>query len=191
MDLGKLHQAARNSMEQIKINLGAGIKPIEGFINVDIEDLGKDYVKADVRKLPFDDNFADYILASEILEHIPIRDLHSTLKEWKRVLKPGGRMVIKCPDFEAMAKEWLSKSFLPQEYSEMAQGLYGKQATENEYHRSPITVPLMQYLLGSLKFKRGGIVTYSKGHKQISYPGIKANPRRVYRFGTIHCDVIK
>ena len=175
----------------IRINLGAGVTPIKGFINVDKHDFGEGYIKADVRKLPFKDNYADYIIASEILEHIPLRDLNATLREWVRVLKPGGRMIIKCPDFNAMAKQWLDTPFSPQAFGDMAQGFYGNQLTEEEYHRSPITVPFLQFYLGGMGLRRGHIVTYSKDHKEVSYPGMKADPKRVYRFGEIHVDIIK
>jgi ubiquinone/menaquinone biosynthesis C-methylase UbiE len=175
----------------IRLNLGAGAKPIKGFINVDIQDFGKNYVKADVRKLPFKDNYADYILASEILEHIPLRDVKKTLEEWIRVLKPGGRMIIKVPDFDALVKEWSMTPFHPADFGNLAQGFYGNQRTEDEYHRSPITVGLLQFYFGTMGLKTGHITTYSKGHKEISYPGIKADPKRVYRFGVIHVDLVK
>lgn len=45
--------------------------------------LGPDHV-ADIRKLPFDEESFDVILAYEILEHIPIKDLDCALNELKR-----------------------------------------------------------------------------------------------------------
>ena len=177
-------------MGKIRLNLGAGIKPIKGFINVDKHDFGKCYIKADVRKLPFKDNYADYILASEILEHIPLKDLNNTLREWVRVLKPGGRMVIKCPDFDALAQEWLETPFSPEGYGNLAQGIYGNQITDEEFHVAPINRQFLNYYLSGLKLK-GKIGVFPKGCKEVGYPGIKANPDRIYRFGEVHADVNK
>lgn len=177
-------------MAKIRLNLGAGIVPIKGFINVDMHDFGKGYIKADVRKLPFKDNYADYILASEILEHIPLKDINNTLREWVRVLKKGGRMVIKCPNFNALAKEWLETPFSPANYGNLAQGIYGNQITDEEYHLAPITPEFLAYYLGALGIK-GKIGVFPKGCKEVGYPGIKANPDRIYRFGQVHADVIK
>jgi len=54
-------------------------------------------VVADVtEELPFDDNYADSIIARHILEHCV--NAIGTLKNWKRVLKPGGRLIVSVPD---------------------------------------------------------------------------------------------
>lgn len=42
--------------------------------------------------LPLDDNFADVIISNGVLNLT--QDKHKTLKEWSRVLKPGGRVYI-------------------------------------------------------------------------------------------------
>jgi predicted SAM-dependent methyltransferase len=57
-------------------------------------------VIADVRQLPYIAGVADAVFASHILEHLPLEDVIPTLKEWKRVLRPGGRLGIVGPDFD-------------------------------------------------------------------------------------------
>jgi SAM-dependent methyltransferase len=54
-----------------------------------------DYPGYDGRTLPFGDNTQDAIFASHCLEHIA--DFISTLREWHRVLRVGGFMVIAVP----------------------------------------------------------------------------------------------
>ena len=178
--------------KEIKINLGCGRDLLEDFINVDIyyDFKDKNYVRSDVRKLPFKDNYADYILAREIIEHIPTIDLISTLKEWIRVLKPGGRLVITCPDFNQMAEEWLNNDFTPDLYYELAQGIYGNQQMDKEYHLSPMTPQFFKYALGSLG-RDANISTYPRGHIMKDYPGYKGDPTRAYRFGQIHVIIDK
>ena len=204
--MGRLRKSIIENMEKIKISLGCGIDLQPGFINIDLYSLadlkakkgvlskarvrGK-YIQSDVRKLPFKDNYADYILASEILEHIPLKDLNNTLREWVRVLKPGGRMVITCPDFNECALEWLNTPFDPERYGDMAQVIFGSQIAEGEYHHSPITPQFFQYYLSSLGLKEGKIFTYKKGHPTIDYPGKPAKEGYVYRNGVVHVDLIK
>jgi len=177
---------------QKKLNLGCGRELLEDFINVDIhyDFKDKNYVRSDVRKLPFKDNYADYILAREVIEHIPTKDLVSTLKEWIRVLKPGGRLVITCPDFNQMAEEWLNNDFTPELYYELAQGIYGNQQTDKEYHLSPMTPQFFRYVFNTLG-RDANISTYPRGHNMQNYPGYKGDPNRVYRFGQIHINLTK
>lgn len=193
----------------VKLNLGCGIELQPGFINVDRYDINElktqkgvfknakiagRYVKADVRQLPFKDNWADYIIASEILEHIPLKDLNNTLREWVRVLKPGGRMVITCPDFNAIANDWvkaINQPFDPAVYGDTAQVIYGSQLADGEYHHAPITPQFFQYYLGSMGLRDGKIKVFPKGTPTINYPGKPAKKGYVYRNGVVHVDLIK
>lgn len=189
----------------VKINLGCGIELQKGFINVDKYDLNElkkkegvfqnaviagKYVQADVRKLPFKDNYADYIMASEILEHIPLFDLNNTLREWVRVLKKGGRMIITCPDFDALCEDWLQTPFSPATYGDQAQVIYGSQIADGEYHHAPINKDFMNFYLGQLGVK-GKIYRYPKGTETIDYDGKPKRPGYAYRNGVIHCDIRK
>lgn len=53
------------------------------------------FYKADITKLPFDNNFFDKILFSETLEHI--KDEKKAIEELYRVLKPNGKLIISVP----------------------------------------------------------------------------------------------
>lgn len=46
-------------------------------------------------KIPLSSESADYIVANAILEHIP--DEKKAIKEWKRILKPNGKLFITVP----------------------------------------------------------------------------------------------
>ena len=47
----------------------------------------------------FKDGVLDYVYSSHVLEDFI--DTESVLREWLRVLKPGGRLIIYCPDEQA------------------------------------------------------------------------------------------
>lgn len=51
--------------------------------------------------LPFEDGEMDYLLCSHILEHLI--DPIAALKEWRRILKPGGKLYLSLPDHEELA----------------------------------------------------------------------------------------
>lgn len=57
---------------------------------------------ADAKKLPFKDNTFDFIICSEVLEHII--DYQSALSEINRILKPEGKLAVSVPKF---FPEWI------------------------------------------------------------------------------------
>ena len=52
----------------------------------------------DGARLNFNDNSFELLIASDVLEHI--KDHEAALREWYRVLKPGGRLIIFVPAFQ-------------------------------------------------------------------------------------------
>ena len=88
----------------MKLNLGCGHKLLDGFVNVDLENNWSQKqpdVVADVtQRLPFEDNSADEVHAYHVIEHVWRWKTEATLKEWVRVLKPGGLMVLELPCLE-------------------------------------------------------------------------------------------
>ena len=94
-------QGVVRGVNAVRLHLGCGGKLLKEFINVDLPNNWSDTkpdVEADVTKrLPFADGYADEILAVHVLEHLNRWDLPAVLKEWTRVLKPGGLMVVELP----------------------------------------------------------------------------------------------
>lgn len=80
----------------VKLNLGAGSQVLDGWLSVDLE--GEPDIRADVRMLPLPDDYADELQAIHVFEHLYRWDALDTLIEWRRVLKPGGRLAIELPD---------------------------------------------------------------------------------------------
>ncbi len=169
----------------IKINAACGVHLFGGFINVDnfftLEDLktkegvftnavieeGAEFVKADVRKLPFADNYADHFLSVDTIEHLPFRDIYPTLLEWRRVLKPGGKLIIQTVNFSELAKLWTEfvegKPFDMATYTKLGTIIYGNQVTEGEYHSAPITPEYMNFLMTAIGFSQYKIILYPTG----------------------------
>jgi len=54
--------------------------------------------RQDCTETTFDDNFFDVIIAADVLEHL--EDDAVALREWKRILKNNGRLIITVPAFD-------------------------------------------------------------------------------------------
>ena len=57
-------------------------------------------VLSDVRNMPFPNEYADEAMAIHVLEHFPWWEVKDLMKEWVRILKPGGKLIIEVPDLE-------------------------------------------------------------------------------------------
>src|SRR5262249_6289681 len=60
-------------------------------------------VFGDGDKLPFADNSFDFVINSHVIEHMP--NPIKALKEWHRVIKPGGIVFIICPKRNALSTD--------------------------------------------------------------------------------------
>lgn len=87
----------------MRLDIGAGDTLEEGWTSWDIRD-GKD-----ARKIDMPDGSVDEIRACHVLEHLPIAASLPTLREWNRVLKPGGRLYLAVPDFEAICLAFIKR----------------------------------------------------------------------------------
>ena len=121
----------------LKLNIGAGDVRIPDFIPIDRK-LGTEAypLPTDVTwgDEPHDinDNSVDEIRASHILEHFAFADVSKVLKEWVRVLKPGGVIKVSVPDLMKIL-ELTDSDKLWQHY------LMGGQTNKDDYHRSCFT----------------------------------------------------
>lgn len=118
-------------MTTIRLNIGAGDTTIPGFIPID-QKFGHD-----ASKLEYEDNSVDEIYSSHCLEHIHHSKTCSTIEEWCRVLKPGGRIRIAIPDFEKVIANFKSD---PEKFgsSYVSAWLHGTYDEDHDRHRAVI-----------------------------------------------------
>lgn len=91
----------------MKLHLGCGKRYISGFVHIDAVDYPHVDHVATIDNLSFiPDNSIDLIYNCHVLEHFKRRnsELERVLREWFRVLKPGGILRISVPDFEMLCE---------------------------------------------------------------------------------------
>lgn len=118
---------------QIALDLGSGDRPKRpGIINVDIRPLPNVDLVMDLRKLELPDNYADVIISGDVLEHFGRHEILPILKEWFRVLKPGGKAYITTIDGERTMQKYLSGQ-IP--WRKVMDAFYGAQKYEFDFHK--------------------------------------------------------
>lgn len=121
----------------IRVNLGAGHLPIDGYVNVDMREIPGIDVIAAVDDLPFEPGSLAEITSAHTLEHFPLEELRRRLLPyWIGLLRPGGTMRATVPDMEAMARGFADGSI---GYEAFRSTTYGGQEYEGDFHFNGFT----------------------------------------------------
>ena len=108
--------------KQIRLNIGCGGQPLDGYINVDLDNLetlktrypshvfpkGMQIYNYDIFNLPFSDDSVDEVRADSLIEHLSFQEEPLFFHEIKHILKPHGIFKFSIPDFEDAIKLWLA-----------------------------------------------------------------------------------
>lgn len=144
--------------DEIYLNIG-GILPAEKWINVNAQydnefvDNTQEphYIIRNMDDLHgFTNGSVSVIYSSHALEHTSVitGETQRTLREWRRVLRPGGLLFLSVPDMELLAHLWLRKHY-PDSLREMIMAMmFGGQEDAYDYHMSGFDEKM---LLGLLK----------------------------------------
>jgi predicted O-linked N-acetylglucosamine transferase (SPINDLY family)/predicted SAM-dependent methyltransferase len=114
-----------------------------------------DFVGDCVDLSQFSDDSVEDIYASHVLEHLGHSDkLPKALKEFYRVLKPGGTAKISVPDFELMCRLFLDPQQSRQNRSYIMRVVFGGQEDPYDYHHVGLTFEFMCDYLAAAGFSR-------------------------------------
>jgi len=141
----------REIMNKLKLNLGSGDCPIDGYVNIDRKNGQEAY------PLDYADNSVDEIRASHILEHFGLHEISKVLENWAVKLKPGGLLKIAVPDFAKIVEIYKTGKGNTVGY------LCGGQVDENDYHKSIFDRRLLTEL-----FEQAGLFDISHWDSEIS-----------------------
>lgn len=164
----------------IRLNLGCGKHRIEGWVNIDRADGMEAY------PLPqYADNSVDDIRASHILEHFGYEDTINVLREWHRVLRPGGRIHVSVPDFDKIVHMYETGSDMNAESY-----LFGGHKSKDDHHGAYFNETKVRQLLmvaGFVKVKPwvSDIADTAQHPVSLNLMGIKVDPASMNMNGTL------
>ncbi|WP_254566724.1 methyltransferase domain-containing protein [Oscillatoria sp. HE19RPO] len=143
-------------MNQVKLHIGGTeIKP--DWKIVDIEDRPEvDFISDASNLSQFESDSVDVIYASHVLEHFHHslnNELIDTLKEWHRVLKPGGKLLLSVPDLKALCWLYLHPNMTPIERLHLMRILYGGQINQYDVHKVGFDAETLAFYLEEVGFK--------------------------------------
>lgn len=140
----------------LRLNLGSGHAPLPGFTNVDaLEDAPGVDVVADLSDpLPFADGEVDLIYAAHVLEHFPTDTVPRLLADWRRVLRPGGLLLVAVPDLELIARTLVvdRPGWFTPPHGPWLGAIYGGQKDEYDFHKTGFTGVWLAHLLNEAGF---------------------------------------
>ncbi len=135
----------------LRVNLGAGPQKGSQYITVDQRAVDGIDIRADIRHLPFEDGQLAEIHCSHLMEHFPDAEMGAKiLPYWHRLLRPGGKLVVICPDAEAMMKRWAEGKF---GYENLREVTFGGQEYEGNQHYNMFTPSSLEQMLRQASFR--------------------------------------
>ena len=130
-----LEQAKVEAMRaagSMRLNVGCGHVPLEGYVNVDMRALPGVDVVAEAGALPFEAETVAEIHSAHLLEHFPVEQLRRVvLPHWRALLRPGGELRAVVPDAEAMLADFAA-GLMP--FDDLREVTYGLQEYAGDFH---------------------------------------------------------
>lgn len=147
-------------MPDRKLEIGAGNRPTDGYEHLDCRAGPHIEIVASAQKIPIEDNTYDEVYSHWVFEHFAWREILPLLKEWKRVLKPEGKIKIVTNNQEAHNRCWAEGKITWAEWVRLTYGIrFNKAPYEDDiptlvdYHKIGFNEELLRDFLTKAGFK--------------------------------------
>lgn len=138
----------------LRLNVGSGQRPFSPpWINIDCQPKWKPDVVADGANMPvFETGSADMIVLHHVLEHFGCGEADALIKECRRILVPGGSLLVFVPDMWKLTQGWREGRIDDQIFMTCVYGAYmGDPADRHAWGFSSMS---LRRLLWSTGFER-------------------------------------
>lgn len=110
----------------IKLDLGGGSKPAQGYVNVDIQYYPEVDLLLDITKLQehFPPRSVDAIMCRDTLQCFKHSEIRGILRDWHRLLKPRSRIVLQCYDINKIVDAYAAGDINTERFKLL---VYGRQ----------------------------------------------------------------
>lgn len=116
----------------VRVNVGCGHIPVEGYLNVDKRELPGIDVVADATDMPFSQNSLSELFSSHVIEHFPQEEFaRVVLPYWVGLLRPDGVLRAILPDWEAMITTYAQGSYA---FEDLREVTFGAQDYDGDFH---------------------------------------------------------
>lgn len=135
----------------MRLDLGSGTRPAEGFTRLDIRaDVGADIVDDASRLATIQDGSCEEIVASHLLEHFGRNQTVDILKLWRSKLTAEGTLRVDVPNIQGHIHSWVTGGITD---SHLVNYLYGDQDHDHNYHRTGFTPNSLEKALRDAGFR--------------------------------------
>jgi predicted SAM-dependent methyltransferase len=135
-----------------RLNLGCGLNHKPDYLNVDFRDIYTPDLIADIRALTMlPSDYYEEMLANHCLQHVAQHEVLPTLKEWFRVLQPGGQLQLQVPNVLDALKQLTSMPSVDEQVS-CIQRLFGTQSHIGDWHFTGFTQDVLHHYLEQVGF---------------------------------------
>jgi len=131
----------------VRLHLGCGEQRFDDYINIDLNKTRATDLVCDINKLPYPDLSVERIEAYHVIEHLPRHDLPKALKNWFRVMAPGGVLVIECPDLDKVIAEYIKGN------EKRINSIFGLQRFPGDTHLFGYNFKRLSEILAEVGFK--------------------------------------
>jgi SAM-dependent methyltransferase len=150
----------RAAWGKVKLDVGCGGHPrgedhitVDRYAGAEVPTPGaptpiKADIQADMWEIPVPAGSVDEIWCAHALEHAPMAKVPEVLREFLRILRPGGRAIIQVPNFDYVAKYWLTGA----DRSWAERLVFGQQFHAGEFHKSAFTAGVLRADLEGVGF---------------------------------------
>ncbi|SEA73840.1 Predicted SAM-depedendent methyltransferase [Variovorax sp. YR216] len=151
------HEKVESAKENgIRLNLGCGHVPLDGYLNVDRRALPGVDIVAEVDSLPFESGQVSEISSAHMLEHFPQEELRrKLLPYWFSLLKNGGTFRAIVPDAEGMIEAFRSNEYT---FDRLREVTFGGQDYDGDFHYNMMTTESLRTLLEEVGFSEFTVI---------------------------------